>query len=525
MASILTNQSAIVALQTLRSTNQSLSDVQDQISTGKKVANARDNSAIFAISTVIESDIESFRSINESLNLGQSSVAVGRNAAEQITGLLQETQSLIVSAQEENVDRSKIQTNVSALRDQIVSITNAAQFNGLNLVRGEETVNVLSSLDRAPDGNVSASQIQVNRQNLEISTGSFDAAATAATTLSAPSETDISATAGTDTTPASTTIDLSAVTAGAGETFTFDIGGVSITTAALSGGEDADGVLAALQTAAGSATLPSGISLSFEDSATTGGAPRITVNADATVTTPVAITDVTGSTAGSIGTPADASVDGVTPVATASSALTFSGGTLAANEGFRISLTEGGTTTNFDYVARDGDTINDVARNLQGQIVNAGISGVTVDFTEAADPTTNDATLTLNSTNTGTITVASANTSGGDNTVAGGLANLAAIDVSTAEGAEFALDAIEGLLQTSIDSAAAFGSVERRIEIQSEFVTQLTDSLRIGVGALVDADLEEASARLQSLQVQQQLGTQALSIANQAPQSILALFR
>ncbi|MCH3802113.1 hypothetical protein LZB51_08935, partial [Campylobacter jejuni] len=53
---------------------------------------------------------------------------------------------------------------------------------------------------------------------------------------------------------------------------------------------------------------------------------------------------------------------------------------------------------------------------------------------------------------------------------------------------------------------------------------KLTDSLKTGIGALVDADMEEASARLQALQTQQQLGIQSLSIANQAPQSILSLF-
>ena len=68
-------------------------------------------------------------------------------------------------------------------------------------------------------------------------------------------------------------------------------------------------------------------------------------------------------------------------------------------------------------------------------------------------------------------------------------------------------------------------SAQGRIETQTEFISGLTDALKSGIGTLVDADMEEASARLQALQVQQQLGVQALSIANQAPQSILALFR
>ena len=88
-----------------------------------------------------------------------------------------------------------------------------------------------------------------------------------------------------------------------------------------------------------------------------------------------------------------------------------------------------------------------------------------------------------------------------------------------------ALADIEGLIQTSIDAAASFGSSQSRIEMQSEFVGKLTDSLKTGIGALVDANMEEASARLQALQVQQQLATQSLSIANQAPQNILSLFR
>ena len=107
----------------------------------------------------------------------------------------------------------------------------------------------------------------------------------------------------------------------------------------------------------------------------------------------------------------------------------------------------------------------------------------------------------------------------------GGLFGLDGIDVSTNAGADAALANVEVLIQNSIDAAAEFGTAQGRIEIQAEFIGKLTDSLKTGIGTLVDADMEEASARLQALQVQQQLGVQALSIANQAPQSILSLFR
>jgi flagellin len=62
------------------------------------------------------------------------------------------------------------------------------------------------------------------------------------------------------------------------------------------------------------------------------------------------------------------------------------------------------------------------------------------------------------------------------------------------------------------------------LEIQSDFTVKLIDILRAGVGNLVDADMAEESAMLQSLQIKQQLGVQALSIANSNPQVILALF-
>jgi len=74
-------------------------------------------------------------------------------------------------------------------------------------------------------------------------------------------------------------------------------------------------------------------------------------------------------------------------------------------------------------------------------------------------------------------------------------------------------------------SLGALGSQAKQITAHNDFVGKLTDTLQTGVGNLVDADLAKESASLQALQVQQQLGAQALSIANQAPQMILSLFK
>ena len=80
MSSILTNNSAMVALQTMKKINSNMAMTQSEISTGKSVASAKDNAAVWAISKVMESDVKGFKGISDSLNLGSSTVAVAREA-------------------------------------------------------------------------------------------------------------------------------------------------------------------------------------------------------------------------------------------------------------------------------------------------------------------------------------------------------------------------------------------------------------------------------------------------------------
>ena len=83
-----------------------------------------------------------------------------------------------------------------------------------------------------------------------------------------------------------------------------------------------------------------------------------------------------------------------------------------------------------------------------------------------------------------------------------------------------------GTFQTAVKtSLSTLGSASRTIDGQLKFTSKLSDVVESGIGNLVDADLAKESAKLQALQVKQQLGLQALSIANQAPQSIMSLFR
>ncbi|NDW54577.1 flagellin [Aliiroseovarius sp. PrR006] len=445
MSSILTNNSAMVALQTLKSINSNLASTQAEISTGKSISTAKDNAAVWAISKVMESDVKGFKGISESLSLGESTVAVAQKASETVTDLLTQMKGKIVAAQEENVDRTKLQTDIAALRDQIGSVVNAAQFNGLNLIDGSstDTMDVLASLDRDSSGNVTARHIEVDRQNLSV------------------------------TTP--------------------------VTSAAFGTTDPTD-------QAAANALIQA-------------GANNTQIN--------------------------DAAFDPALPTATIADggSLTFTIGSVSEGDSYQVILDDvnvnvagGGTSLGqrtFEYVAGANDGTADVAQQLVSQI-NSFFAAATgsaegYSITQGTGSNTNQFTIT-NAVGgaTGDINVGvRAQTGGtpGTTTASGGLGSLQTIDVTTDSGATGALTAIEGLIDKSIDAAAAFGSAQGRIETQTNFISSLSDSLTSGIGALVDADMEAASARLQALQVQQQLGTQALSIANQAPQNILSLFR
>ena len=98
-------------------------------------------------------------------------------------------------------------------------------------------------------------------------------------------------------------------------------------------------------------------------------------------------------------------------------------------------------------------------------------------------------------------------------------------NISTAAAATTMIDTLTTTQTNLATSLSDLGSASRNIDAQSTFNSKLSDSIEGGIGNLVDADLAKESAKLQALQVKQQLGVQALSIANQAPQTITSLFR
>ncbi len=515
MSSILTNSSAMVALQTLKSINSNLESTQSEISTGKSVATAKDNSAVWAISKVMEADVNGFTAISDSLSLGESTVAVARQASETVADLLTDMKGKIVAAQEENVDRDKIQSDIVALRDQISSVVGAAQFNGLNMVQGTEDVNVLSSLDRASDGTVSASNITISRQDLSTDAGVYGNGGTDLSgnidILSTNSTIDSSAAAH----------DLVLTFAGsATDAVDFAIGGnsfseawdtdVGTTVDNLADSINALGLTGVSAASDGSGGLTLTNTNSFDSSAVTW--------------------DTNGANTVAIANAGDSSEDASAAAGAGSATMVYRAEDIAmstvaqVNDGdsYRISV----NGNNYDYVAGKGETMEDVAKGLKAAVDGGGETGVTTNVVQNESTGAWTVQVDYDGTDaTAGATMALAVNGEDGGTATGGMFGLDNIDVTTDAGASAALGNIETLIDNSIDAAAAFGSAAGRIETQSEFIGKLTDSLKAGIGSMVDADMEAASARLQALQVQQQLGTQALSIANQAPQNILSLFR
>ena len=136
MASILTNTSAMVALQTLKGINKGMAKVQNEISTGLKVATAKDNSSSWSIASTMSSDVSSYKKLGESLTSASAMVGVARTAAEQVAEHPEaDPGEGRPGRRTPDADSlAKLQAEVDALTDTIISIATSAQYNGINLV-------------------------------------------------------------------------------------------------------------------------------------------------------------------------------------------------------------------------------------------------------------------------------------------------------------------------------------------------------------------------------------------------------
>jgi flagellin len=140
--SINTNMGAIIALQNLRATEQELGVTQNRINTGKIVASAKDNGAVYGIAQAQRADMVGYNAVKQSLQRGMSTIDVAISASETISDLLIQLKEKAISASDRSLDstsRAALNEDFKALRDQITKTITNATFNGASLISSSAT--------------------------------------------------------------------------------------------------------------------------------------------------------------------------------------------------------------------------------------------------------------------------------------------------------------------------------------------------------------------------------------------------
>jgi flagellin len=186
MLSVNTNAGALVALENLNNTSQQLETAQNIVSTGLAVANAKDNGAIWAIAQNERATISSLDAVKSSLQTGQSIIDVANSAGTTVSDLLTQMEQKALAASDQSLDtasRASLNSDFVALRNQITSTVQNAEFNGVNLLNG--SLSDITSLANAQGTSV----LTTVAQNLTLGGAIITLTATATISTSAAAAT------------------------------------------------------------------------------------------------------------------------------------------------------------------------------------------------------------------------------------------------------------------------------------------------------------------------------------------------
>jgi flagellin len=168
MSSIMTNVSALTALQSLNATNKSLANTQNRISTGYRVSSASDNAAYWSIATTMRSDSSALSTVKDALGLGAATVDVAYTGINAAIDVAKEIKNKLVAAQQPGVDRAKIQSEITQLQSQLTSTADSSVFSGENWLSVDSsaasynaTKSIVSSFTRS-GGSISVGTITVD---------------------------------------------------------------------------------------------------------------------------------------------------------------------------------------------------------------------------------------------------------------------------------------------------------------------------------------------------------------------------
>ncbi len=195
--SVNTNMGAMIALQNLNMTTADLSATQSRISTGLKVASAKDDGATYAIAQSQRATVSSLDAVKDSLNRTSSSVDVAMSAGESISDMLTQMKEKALAASDTSLDttsRTALNTDFAALRDQITKTISNAVFNGINLVDGSlpSGLSALANADGSSHLTVASQDLSLGGSIITISSAAGFTTATSANSLLSTIDTSIS---------------------------------------------------------------------------------------------------------------------------------------------------------------------------------------------------------------------------------------------------------------------------------------------------------------------------------------------
>jgi flagellin len=554
--SINSNAAALIALQNLNVTNQTLQDTQNRISTGQKVSSAKDNGAIYAIAQNLRAQNSAFDAVKDSLNRGVSTVDVALSAGNSISSALSQLKQLALSASDTSLDtnsRAAFQAKYQQTAQQIQTYLKNANFNGVNLLNG--TTASYSALANTNGQNT----ITVQGQNLSLNTNFTGGAAATLSTQTGVAGPQASNQAANSTTSfvslsqaSSFTITVSGSTT-ASQNATFQVN-------LAAGAYSSSSLAAAINTAY---TNAGGTAASIVDGTTTAGKLILKGTNLAGAAGSIAFSNGAGDLSSSLSTflggltanvagasTTETNVLGQVALGTVGAALsqtsTFTLTTDAGNA-FTVSLGAGFQTANnistqINNAYNAAGYSGSVASVNNGKIVLTGIgntpattpgTGITGGSGDLASTAATQQFLGFNSAAVGSATVAAASaTTNGvaatafSETGGGGLILVSGNETfSSTTNYTDLLSKLDTSIANVNQGLSALGVSSTALSNHLTFVSTLQDTLNTGVSNLVDADVAKESATLQALQTKQQLGIQALSIANSSKSSLLSLFR
>lgn len=559
MTSILTNMSAMAALQTLRAVSQTLSDTQGQVSSGLRVSQASDNAAYWSISTTMRSDNMAISAVSDALGLGAAKLDVAYAATESIVDILTEFKARLVAASEAGVDRSKIQEELNQLNAQAASTVEAASFSGVNWLQTSSALHLqdisdysdelVTSFVRSSDGNVAVKTAELDlRRSSMLNTGgggilqkdilnyymplgymasdNFYHQGHQDHLFSGPVTFDP-----TESVTFDLIVDQSDMSVGDTYSVTVDKSVIDTALGTTDGVINNVGELKqVLQLALATAGANAGVTLNGVFNP--GGSRYAFESLETSVHdgSSIILDQLTGPfNKLGLNTASQVDHDNMHPHSWISFIQPFEV-YLDATIEFDISINGAPETT---YVI-DRGVVDAALGTFDGMISSANDLKTIVEYLTPSldldiDVSGNQLRFRL------------------DQTVYPGYGSKATpftistfrpdppftlrfdldeIDLMSGSfGVDDYLEGVEHMLKEAISSAATLGALKTRLQLQEEFAARLMGSIDSGVGRLVDADMNEASTRLKALQTQEQLGVQALSIANSNTEGLLTLFR